>query len=515
MATCPLHRTNQLPSSRQIPQKRLVQEYKISLATGQSPMESIKLVAFLILLIHCIPREYLLCALADRGQKRSDVDNDVCLTHRKLQGGWAEYFDENEKKYYYHRSSDDTTQWEYPMDACDDEYGSYVRIARLIVKINGLHLCVREYPTMPILSYQYSGLLIEPSASWCWDPPERPGFCYIYFVKYFELDQRFMTLLLRRSTSSLRSRLLSMLGVTSDRTQDNTQYSIANPSNAEHHQLVNELIELMYRFNESFQYSNKHGASHGIVYKSNELYFTKNSTRLQLEVAADLGGDNGGVEGSDLDEVKDRILATFQSHLLPSTPFQSCTSPQLAFLLQIAEDSVHQKSSPRPFAWRDSELSATLYREVAMGKVESLSNRLISEELGEVDQKISEVRSADGRGVLWWAYEHENMQMVELLVKYGSWVEDRDAYGLKPHHLQKLRNSKAKRSIFFCKPSYDVNFGDTKIEEAIGTNGVNVAKPICAHEQEDQSDQIIDNIGSSPYIAPKLDVGVDFQIDTS
>ena len=121
------------------------------------------------------------------------------------------------------------------------------------------------------------------------------------------------------------------------------------------------------------------------------------------------------------------------------------------------------------------------------------------------------MRSADGRGVLWWAYEHENMQMVELLVKYGSWVEDRDAYGLKPHHLQKLRNSKAKRSIFFCKPSYGANFG----EDDVGDSRVNRAKLICAHEQEDMPDQTIDNIGASPYIAPKLDVGVDFQIDAS
>ena len=44
---------------------------------------------------------------------------------------------------------------------------------------------------------------------------------------------------------------------------------------------------------------------------------------------------------------------------------------------------------------------------------------------------------------------------------------------------------------------------------------VDRTKLICAHEQEDMSDQIIDNIGASPYIAPKLDVGVDFQIDAS
>ena len=257
----------------------------------------------------------MFCVDADRSQKRSyavDTPKDVCVTQRTLQDGWAEYFDENERKYYYHRASDDTTQWEYPKDACDDEYGSYVRIARLIVKINGFHICVRESPKVPVLSYQYSGLLIEPSASWCWDPPERPGFCYIYFVKYFELEKRFMTLLLRRSTSSLRSRLLLMLGIT--RPQENLQYSLANPTNAEHHQLVNELIELMYRFNESFQYSTKHGPSHGILYKNNELYFSRNATRLPL----------AGDDPSALDNVKEKILANLNGPVLPSAPFPAC-----------------------------------------------------------------------------------------------------------------------------------------------------------------------------------------------
>ena len=85
----------------------------------------------------------------------------------------------------------------------------------------------------------------------------------------------------------------------------------------------------MHRFNESFQYSIEHGPSHGILYKKNELYFSRNTTRLQL------AGDNPMV----LD--KDRIFANLKSPVLPSAPFSSCTSSQLAFVLQIAEDNVH------------------------------------------------------------------------------------------------------------------------------------------------------------------------------
>ena len=107
------------------------------------------------------------------------------------------------------------------------------------------------------LSYQYIGVLIEPSASWCCDPVERPGLCYIYFVKYFELEKRFMTLLLRPATSSLRSRMLTLLGINNN--------------------IDSEFIELLNQFNESFQFSSKRNTNLGLSYKGDETYFRKNT----------------------------------------------------------------------------------------------------------------------------------------------------------------------------------------------------------------------------------------------
>ena len=155
-----------------------------------------------------------------------------------------------------------------------------------------------------------------------------------------------MTLLLRRSTSSLRSRLLLMLN---HQAQENLQYSLANPTNAEHHQLVNELIELMYRFNESFQYSTKHGPSHGILYKNNELYFSRNATRLPL----------AGDDPSALDNVKEKILANLNGPVLLSALFPACTSSRLSVLLKSLR-IVYIRRSNAAFVWRDSEFSASL-----------------------------------------------------------------------------------------------------------------------------------------------------------
>ena len=408
------------------------------------------------------------------GDEESEEEEDVCITTRSLQNGWVEYFDDIQKRHYYHHLSNDKTQWEYPMEACENEFNSYVRLARLILQTNGINLCIRRYHTMPILSYQYIGVLIEPSASWCWDPVERPGLCYIYFVKYFELEKRFMTLLLRPATSSLRSRMLTLLGINNN--------------------IDSEFIELLNQFNESFQFSSKRNTNLGLSYKGDETYFSKEYIKKQCQLKNKYGVDNNdeSIKDNDLS-----MLSYFENRMLPDKPFDTCKSSRLSFLLQNAENHLYQHSPRRPYIWSDSPYSAKLYSEVAKGDIQSLSKRLIAEEIGDTENKISELRSADGRGALWWAYENNNMKIVELLVKYGSWVEDRDSLGLKPHHLQKLSNPKAKRSVFSCKTFL-------KTTEAVTNEKEVNTEIVCSHEQEDVSDQIIDNIVQTPYVAPDL-----------
>lgn len=50
------------------------------------------------------------------------------------------------------------------------------------------------------------------------------------------------------------------------------------------------------------------------------------------------------------------------------------------------------------------------------------------------------VRSSDGRGPMWWAYESNNMAIVELLKKLGLSDKDRDKHGKRPVDLRKKRS---------------------------------------------------------------------------
>ena len=45
------------------------------------------------------------------------------------------------------------------------------------------------------------------------------------------------------------------------------------------------------------------------------------------------------------------------------------------------------------------------------------------------------VRSSDGRGPLWWAYEYGHREIVDLLVSAGADESARDATGMLPNEL--------------------------------------------------------------------------------
>jgi len=50
------------------------------------------------------------------------------------------------------------------------------------------------------------------------------------------------------------------------------------------------------------------------------------------------------------------------------------------------------------------------------------------------------IRSEDGRGPLWWAYEEGNVRLVDLFLSHGAPIDERDAKGMKPVDLK--RNNK-------------------------------------------------------------------------
>jgi len=55
------------------------------------------------------------------------------------------------------------------------------------------------------------------------------------------------------------------------------------------------------------------------------------------------------------------------------------------------------------------------------------------------DSSFATVRSGDGRGPLWWAYEKGNSEIIQLLKKHGARDDARDGKGSKPVEMIKKK----------------------------------------------------------------------------
>ena len=60
----------------------------------------------------------------------------------------------------------------------------------------------------------------------------------------------------------------------------------------------------------------------------------------------------------------------------------------------------------------------------------------------EREPEVVHIRSGDGRGPLWWAYEHKNKKIVKLLKKHGADKNALDAKGMKPKQMFKPKKKK-------------------------------------------------------------------------
>ena len=66
---------------------------------------------------------------------------------------------------------------------------------------------------------------------------------------------------------------------------------------------------------------------------------------------------------------------------------------------------------------------------VDQNDVEGLRNWL------EAEPHAVHIRSKDGRGALWWAYEYGRAEIKEILLQAGAKVDATDANGVKPSDL--------------------------------------------------------------------------------
>mmetsp|Transcript_27897 Transcript_27897/g.41292 ORF Transcript_27897/g.41292 Transcript_27897/m.41292 type:complete len:943 (-) Transcript_27897:232-3060(-) len=89
---------------------------------------------------------------------------------------------------------------------------------------------------------------------------------------------------------------------------------------------------------------------------------------------------------------------------------------------QLTAEAIKEISSN----WDDTEVTTKLWQLISSGSVKELESWL------NQDRGVAFVRSSDGRGPMWWAYEYRNEEIVKLLIKVGVSYKDSDKYGKTP-----------------------------------------------------------------------------------
>lgn len=85
--------------------------------------------------------------------------------------------------------------------------------------------------------------------------------------------------------------------------------------------------------------------------------------------------------------------------------------------------------------WEDTEDTTLMWTLISQNQVDDLRTWL------EEDPSAAFIRSRDGRGPMWWAFEQRNEEITKLLMKAGVPHTDRDAKGLTPVDLLEGKSS--------------------------------------------------------------------------
>jgi dolichyl-diphosphooligosaccharide--protein glycosyltransferase len=76
--------------------------------------------------------------------------------------------------------------------------------------------------------------------------------------------------------------------------------------------------------------------------------------------------------------------------------------------------------------WEDTEDTTLMWTLISSNQVEELKQWM------EEDPTVAFIRSRDGRGPMWWAFEQRNEDITKMLMKAGVPHTDRDSKGLTP-----------------------------------------------------------------------------------
>jgi len=96
--------------------------------------------------------------------------------------------------------------------------------------------------------------------------------------------------------------------------------------------------------------------------------------------------------------------------------------------------SKSSRSADQP--WADTDATSAMWSHIQQGDIDSLEDWM------NVNPNVVDLRSNDGRGALWWAYEKGDQAIIDLLLEHGADPEAKDSQGLRPTDMRKKRKKR-------------------------------------------------------------------------
>ena len=95
-----------------------------------------------------------------------------------------------------------------------------------------------------------------------------------------------------------------------------------------------------------------------------------------------------------------------------------------------------EEDDEEKYPWRNTKYTTKLWNMIHEKDYDGIKEWI------EREPEVVHIRSGDGRGPLWWAYEHKNKKIVKLLKKHGADKNAIDSEGKKPKEMFKPKKKK-------------------------------------------------------------------------
>lgn len=149
-------------------------------------------------------------------------------------------------------------------------------------------------------------------------------------------------------------------------------------------------------------------------------------------VNAAAGGDvNKLIEDDDDEDFFDSAAMARHAEMLKENQ-KKAAEADAAGASAAAEPALPEgpiRPAQETYEWSDSDLTSAVWRAVNDGSLDSLK-RIV-----RYNNDAVHVRSKDGRGALWWAYEYGKTDIIDQLLAWGASATERDATGKTPAQL--------------------------------------------------------------------------------